>query len=97
MFSNSSADTPMEADRKMTQTLDGSIRRECLDHIVIFQERHLAASYPRMSTTTNAPALIFRSTRIVRTRAQSSRPESEEPSRSRKSVACILATNVSPF
>ena len=30
----------------------GSIRRECLDHIVIFNERHRAASFPRTSTTT---------------------------------------------
>lgn len=49
----------------------GSIRRECLDHIVIFNERHLRrvlSSYNDYYQHT--PALIFRSTRIVRTRVR---------------------------
>jgi hypothetical protein len=44
----------------------------------------------------NAPVLIFRSTRIAPTLARSCHASSEEPSRSRKSPACITATNVSP-
>jgi hypothetical protein len=44
----------------------GSIRRECLDYIIIFNERHLRRVLPRTSTTTIEPALIFRSTRIAR-------------------------------
>jgi len=74
----------------------GSIRRECLDYIIIFNERHLRRVLPRTSTTTIEPALIFRSTRIAPTRARSSHPGSEESSPSRKSVVCITATSVSP-
>jgi putative transposase len=56
----------------------GSIRRECLDHIVIFNERHCAASSPRMRTTTTAAARILHSTRIVRALAWSCHPGAEE-------------------
>src|SRR5208337_687836 len=55
-----------------------------------------AASCHRMPTTTTAAAPIFHSTRIVRTRARSRHPESEESSPSRKSLACFTATSVSP-
>jgi hypothetical protein len=72
----------------------GSIRRECLDHIVIFNSAICAVSCPRMSTTTNAPARIFRSIRIALTPARFSVAASEESSPSQKSVACITATNV---
>src|SRR5260370_41171345 len=55
-----------------------------------------AASCPRMSTITNAPARIFRSTRIAPTHARLCRAQSERSSPSPKSSACIIATNVSP-
>src|ERR1700686_376369 len=55
-----------------------------------------AASSQHMSTTTTERALIFHSTRISRSLAQSCHPGSEESSPFRKSVACITATNVSP-
>src|SRR6266851_2074357 len=55
-----------------------------------------AASCPRMSTITNAPARIFRSTRIAPTHARLCRAESDRSSPSRKSAACITAMNVSP-
>src|SRR5277367_6912350 len=45
----------------------GSIRRECLDHLVILTSVICAASSVRTSTTTNTPARIFRSTRIAPT------------------------------
>jgi hypothetical protein len=64
----------------------GSIRRECLDHIVIFNERHLRrilSSY------------VDYSRRIAPTPARSCHPGSEELSQSRKLAACIIATNVS--
>lgn len=51
---------------------------------------------PGTSTTTTERARIFRSTRIARTRAYSCHPGSGESSPSRKSVACITVTNVSP-
>jgi transposase InsO family protein len=75
----------------------GSIRRECLDHIVIFNERHCAASCPRTPTTTNAPARIFRSIRIARTPARFSIAASEESSPFQESVVCTITTNVWPL
>ena len=33
----------------------GSIRRECLDHLIIFNERHLRRSFPLTRTTTTEP------------------------------------------
>src|SRR5713226_8746384 len=48
----------------------GSIRRECLDHIVIFNKRHLRRVCPGTSTITKAPACILRSTRIAPTHAR---------------------------
>jgi Integrase core domain len=44
----------------------GSIRRECLDHLVIFNKRHLRRVLSSYVTTTNAPARIYRSIRIAR-------------------------------
>ena len=51
----------------------GSIRRECLDHIVTFNERHLRRVLSRTSTTTTEQGRISRSVRIAPTRARSSR------------------------
>ena len=42
------------------------------------------------------PARIFHSTRIAQTHAGSCHPGADESSPSRKSMACITATNVSP-
>ena len=47
-------------------------------------------------TTTNTPARIFRSTRIAPTLGRFSIAALEESSPFQKSVACIIATNVSP-
>jgi hypothetical protein len=55
-----------------------------------------AASCLHTSTTTIERAPIFRSTRIARSLALFSHPGSEEWLQYRKSVACIIATNVSP-
>ena len=41
----------------------GSVRRECLDYIVIFNERHLRRVYRPTSTITTIRAPISRSTR----------------------------------
>jgi hypothetical protein len=59
--------------------LIGSIRRECLDHIIIM-----------------GPEPISRSTRIVRSLAAFSLPLQVRLSPSRRSVVCIIATNVAP-
>jgi hypothetical protein len=73
----------------------GSIRRECLDHIVVFNERHLRR-VRRTSTITTEPAHISRSIGIAPTPARFSIAASEESSPSQKSLACIIATNVWP-
>ena len=75
----------------------GSIRREYLDHVVIFNERHLRRVLPSHVDyyhRTRVP--IFRSTRIAPTHVRSCRAGSERWSKSRKSVPCIIATNASP-
>ena len=80
---------------RFCERLIGSIRRECLDHLVIFNGRHLrrvlsSHIYYYQSTRTHlsldkdCPDL-----------ARSCHLGSEESSPSRKSVACITATNVS--
>jgi putative transposase len=53
-------------------------------------------SCPRTPTITKPPGRIFRSTRIAPTPARSCHARSERWSPSRKSAACIIATNVSP-
>src|ERR1700674_2513866 len=50
----------------------GSIRRECLDHVIFSNERHLRRVLSRTSTTTIEPEPIYHSARIVQTRARSS-------------------------
>src|SRR5712672_161887 len=74
----------------------GSLRRECLDYIVIFNERHLRRVLSRYIDYYHQRAPISHSTRIARTRAPHCRPGSAKSLPSRKSMACITATNVSP-
>jgi integrase-like protein len=57
------------------ERLIGSIRRECLDHVIIFNEhhlRHVLSSY--FFNIITGPEPICHSTRIVRSLAQSSLP-----------------------
>jgi hypothetical protein len=75
----------------------GSIRRECLDHINIFNERHLRhvlSSYFQYHHRTES---ICHSTRIVRSLAQSSLPLRARLSPSRRWEVCIIATNAAPL
>jgi transposase InsO family protein len=73
------------------QRVIGSIRRECLDHIVILNERHLSRVLSSYVDYYHAdPAHISCSTRIAQTFGIAA---SGESSPSRKSVACIIATN----
>jgi predicted YcjX-like family ATPase len=74
----------------------GSIRRECLDHIVIFNERHLRcvlSSYVDYYQSTRTHLSLDKdcpdSRRIMPRKLEGSSP-------SQKSPACITATNVSP-
>jgi transposase InsO family protein len=74
----------------------GSLRRECLDHIVIFNERHLRRVLSSYADYYHRTRHIFHSTRIAQTRAQSCHLGSEESSPFHKSMGCITVTNVSP-
>ena len=47
----------------------GSIRRECLDHIIIFNESHLRRVLSRYFNIITGPGHICHSTRIVRSLA----------------------------
>jgi transposase InsO family protein len=64
----------------------GSVRRECLDHIIIFDERHLRGVLSRRER-------ISRSTRIVRRAVRYTHPLRARLFPSRRSVVCIIATN----
>jgi len=73
----------------------GSIRHECLDYIVIFNERHLrrvVSTYIDYSHRTRTHLSLDKD---CRTRARSCHPGLGESSPFRKSVACITATNAS--
>jgi transposase InsO family protein len=73
----------------------GLIRRECRDHIVIFNERHLRrvlSSYVDYYQRTRTHLSLDKDCPDPR----SCHASSEKPSRSRKSPVCITATNVSP-
>ena len=78
------------------ERLIGSIRRECLDHIIIFNEHHLRASCHRIFNIITGPERISRSTRIVRSLATYSLPLQARLLRSRRWAVCIIATNVAP-
>jgi hypothetical protein len=81
----------------------GSVRRECLDHVIIFDERHLrgvlsssvtcAACCRRTFNTTTWRELISRSTRIVRRADRYTHPRPAKSSRSQRSVASIIVTS----
>ena len=71
----------------------GSIRRECLDHIVIFNERHLRrvlSSYVDYYQRTRTHLSLDKDCPDLRPIQP---PGSEKSSPSRKSLACITATN----
>jgi hypothetical protein len=71
----------------------GSIRRECLDHIVIFNERHLRrvlSSYVDYYQRTRTHLSLDKDCPDLRPIQP---PRMEKSSPSRKSLACITATN----
>jgi len=63
---------------------------------MIFNDRHLRRVLSAYMDYSKGPALIFRLIRIALTPARFSIAGSEESSPSRKSGACIIATNVWP-
>jgi hypothetical protein len=74
----------------------GSIRRECLDHIVIFNERHLRRVLSSYVDYYQRTRMHLSLERIAPTAARLRHARWEQWSPSRKSAACITATNVSP-
>jgi len=78
------------------ERLIGSIRRECLDHFVIFNERHLRrvlSSYIDYYHRSRTHLSLDQDCPDPR---PTSDAEAERSSPSGKSPACITATNVSP-
>ena len=75
------------------ERLIGSIRRECLDHIIIFNEHHLRERPVVVISSIIRAEHICRSTRIARRRAQYTRQPLARSLPSPRSVACIIATN----
>ncbi len=74
----------------------GSIRRECLDYIVIFNERHLRRALSTYIDYYHPTRTHLSLDQDCPDPARSCHPGSEESSPFHKSVACITATNVSP-
>ena len=73
----------------------GSIRRECLDHVIVFDERHLRrvlSAYFRVSPP--KPHASLARTRIVRSLGPYSRPLQAPLSPSHRSAVCTIATSV---
>ncbi len=74
----------------------GSIRRECLNHVIVVNERHLRGSFHPTSTITIDPGLTCRLRRTARNHVWFIRPIRARSSLSHKSAACIIVTNGSP-
>ena len=78
------------------ERLIGSIRRECLDHIIIFNERHLRRVLSSYFQYHHGARTHLSSTRIARSLVAYSLPLQATLSSSRRSAVCIIATNVAP-
>jgi putative transposase len=80
--------------RAYVERVIGSIRRECLDHVIVFHERSLRRTFVRISITIIDREHIFRWGRTHRSRERFSRRKWGPSWRYRRSVACTTATNV---
>ncbi len=74
----------------------GSIRRECLNHLIISTNFTCALYCHRIFIITTRPERISRSTRIVRRPVPYTRPPRARSSHSPRSADCIIATNGAP-
>ena len=72
----------------------GSVRRDCLDHVIVFNEAGLLRLMTSIARTTNSPARTCRWTKTRRFLVRSCRPATAPSSwRSRKSAGSIIDTN----
>ena len=78
------------------ERLIGSIRRDCLNHVIIFDERHLRRVLSSYFNIIIRREHISRSIRIVRNPVLHTRPPRERLLPSHRSVDCIIATNAAP-
>ena len=80
------------------ERLIGSIRRECLDHIIIFNERHLREVLSRyFQYHHKSRTHLSLDKDCPETRPQYTRQPPARSLPSPRSVACIIATNVVPL
>ena len=83
--------------RAYIERLIGTIRRECLDHVIVFSERCLSASTPKLRWgITTALAHTSRCRRTARSRGRSRRQTLDASSPFRCSAGCIIATSGAP-
>ena len=78
------------------ERLIGSIRRECLNHVLVLGERHLRRILTRYSSTTIGRARTSRSTRTHPTSGLSRFPPRARSWTFQKSAACTTATSARP-
>src|SRR6188474_3772188 len=73
------------------QRLIGSIRRECIDHIVVFGERHLRHVLLSYMSYYHGPFVIEQgSAEITRCRDSRTHSQSTDPGRTAPSICCDL-------
>ena len=78
------------------ERLIGSIRRECLDHVIILNERHLRRVLSSYFNTITTPERISRSTRTVHGLASYKLPRPATSLPSQRLAACIIAMSAEP-
>ena len=79
--------------RANVERVIGTIRRGCLDHIIVFNERCLSGNSKCSLIGTIAAGHIWHWRRTARSRAVCSQSMLAGSSQSRKSVDCIIATS----
>ena len=79
--------------RAYVERVIGSIRRECLDHLIVFDEARYAGFSLPISTTTIVPERTCRWEKIRRNHGRFSYPKSAQSWARLRSVGCTTATN----